>query len=66
VTATIAWTAAATWLILTTVRAFTPLRIPARDEAAGIDVGQHGEEGYSDGEGAILVLDPSITRGSRV
>ena len=65
VTATIAWTAAATWLILRLVRAITPLRIPARDEAAGIDVGQHGEEGYSDGEGAILVLDPIPPRGSR-
>ncbi len=65
VTATIAWTAVVTWLILTAVRALTPLRITARDEAAGIDVGQHGEEGYSDGEGAILVLDPTTPRGSR-
>jgi Amt family ammonium transporter len=44
------------------VRALTPLRIDPRDEAAGIDVHQHGEEGYSDGEGAILVLEPLTTR----
>ena len=65
ITATIAWTAVATWLILTLVRAVTPLRVTARDEAAGIDVDQHGEEGYSDGEGAILVLDPITSKGSR-
>jgi len=64
VAATIAWTAVATWAILLVIRALTPLRIDPRDEAAGIDVHQHGEEGYSDGEGAILVLEPLTTRGS--
>lgn len=56
VIATIAWTALATWGILSLIRAFTPLRVSARAEATGVDVGEHGEEGYTDGEGAILVL----------
>lgn len=56
VVATIAWTALATWGILSLIRAFTPLRVSARAEATGVDVGEHGEEGYTDGEGAILVL----------
>lgn len=56
VIATIAWTGLATWGILTAIRAITPLRVSARSEASGVDVGEHGEEGYTDGEGAILVL----------
>ena len=36
---------------------FTPLRVAARDEALGVDVSEHGEEGYTDGEGAVLVLE---------
>lgn len=59
VVATIAYTAIATWGILTLIGMVTPLRVSARDEAGGVDVGEHGEEGYSDGEGAILVLQKS-------
>ena len=33
-----------------------PLRAEANDEGIGMDVSQHGEEAYADGEGAILVL----------
>jgi Amt family ammonium transporter len=57
VLATVAYTAVATWGILALLRAIAPLRVPARDEATGVDLSEHGEEGYSDGEGAILVLD---------
>jgi Amt family ammonium transporter len=59
VVATIAYTAVATWGILSLIAMVTPLRVSARDEAGGVDVGEHGEEGYSDGEGAILVLQKS-------
>ncbi|MBP7550318.1 MAG: ammonium transporter [Gemmatimonadaceae bacterium] len=55
-----AWTAVATWAILFVIGKVVPLRVTARDEAAGVDVGEHGEEGYTDGEGAILVLE-SVT-----
>lgn len=63
--ATIGWTAVATWGILVIISAVTTLRADARDEAAGLDVADHGEEGYTDGEGAILVLqtaDPTANR----
>ena len=33
-----------------------PLRVEAGDEGLGLDVTQHGEEAYTRGEGAILVL----------
>lgn len=57
VLAAVAWTALATWGILSVIRLFTPLRVAARDEALGVDVSEHGEEGYTDGEGAVLVLE---------
>jgi ammonium transporter, Amt family len=56
VVAAAAYTALATWVILRVIGKVMPLRVSAREEAAGVDVGQHGEEGYTDGEGAILVL----------
>lgn len=65
VVAVMGWTAVATWGILTAIRRVVPLRVAARDEAAGVDVGEHGEEGYGDGEGAILVLDPLTARPAR-
>jgi ammonium transporter, Amt family len=41
-----------------------PVRASARDEGLGLDVTQHGEEAYSRGEGAILVLsEAGTTRG---
>ncbi len=61
VVATVAWTGAATWAILATIRVVMPLRVGARDEALGLDVCEHGEEGYTDGEGAILVLQGTDT-----
>jgi len=33
-----------------------PLRASSREEGLGLDVTQHGEEAYTQGEGAILVL----------
>ncbi len=47
---------AGTYLILRVIRLFTPLRVTEREEALGMDVVQHGEEAYSTGEGAILVV----------
>ena len=52
-----AYTALMTGAILKGIGAVMPLRVDARDEAAGVDVAEHGEEGYTDGEGAILVLE---------
>jgi Amt family ammonium transporter len=33
-----------------------PLRVGEQAEAVGMDVAQHGEEAYTSGEGAILVM----------
>ena len=46
--------------VLFVIGKVVPLRVSARDEAAGVDVGEHGEEGYTDGEGAILVLESAV------
>jgi ammonium transporter, Amt family len=46
------------------VAALAPLRSDARGEAIGLDVTQHGEEAYTNGEGAVLVL-PSIVQPER-
>jgi Amt family ammonium transporter len=56
VAAAIAWSAAGTFVLLKLVELFAPLRATAREEGLGLDVTQHGEEAYTDGEGAILVL----------
>lgn len=53
---TIVYASIGTWIVLKAVAAVLPLRVPSRSEAGGLDVSQHGEEGYSDGEGAMLVL----------
>jgi Amt family ammonium transporter len=43
-------------VLLKVVALVTPLRPNEREEAVGLDVWEHGEEAYSSGEGAILVL----------
>jgi Amt family ammonium transporter len=44
----VAWiyTALATWLLLKIVDMLIGLRVPANEERQGLDVTQHGEEGY--------------------
>ncbi len=46
----------ATFALLKIVGALTPLRASVHEEALGMDPTQHGEEAYTTGEGAILVL----------
>ena len=50
VTAAIVIAGAGTASILGLLRAFGPLRITLADEVAGIDVSQHGEQAYHDGD----------------
>ena len=57
----IVYSAGATWGILKLVAVFARLRATAREEGLGLDVTQHGEEAYTSGEGAILVL-PEVER----
>lgn len=56
VAATIVYSGLATALLLKLVGLAFVLRPEARDEAVGLDVLEHGEEAYTTGEGAILVL----------
>lgn len=56
VLATIAYSGGASFALLKLVGALAPLRAERRQERLGLDVPQHGEEAYTSGEGAILVL----------
>jgi ammonium transporter, Amt family len=52
-----AYSGVMTFLILRAVALVLPLRRPVGQERLGLDVVQHGEEAYSHGEGALLVLE---------
>jgi Amt family ammonium transporter len=56
VVAAMAYSALGTFALLKLIAVFAPLRTAPRDEGLGLDVSQHGEEAYTQGEGAILVL----------
>jgi Amt family ammonium transporter len=57
--AAIVWSAGGTWVLLRLVALRVPLRASSREEGLGLDLSQHGEEAYTHGEGAVLVLpDP--------
>jgi ammonium transporter, Amt family len=56
VVATIAYSAVATFVVVKIVGAIVPLRAENTEEGLGMDVSQHGEEAYGDGEGAVLIL----------
>ena len=47
-----------TFVLLRVIALFAPLRVSERDEALGLDVTQHGEEAYVQGDGAILLTLP--------
>jgi ammonium transporter, Amt family len=51
----IGFSALGTLVIARVLAAFTPLRADADSEAQGLDVAMHGEEAYTDGEGALLM-----------
>lgn len=56
VVATVAYTGAGTFVLLKVIGAVVPLRAAVRSQGVGMDITQHGEEAYSDGEGAVLVF----------
>jgi ammonium transporter, Amt family len=51
----IAYSATATFIIAKTISLFIPLRASDNCEKLGLDISMHGEEAYTDGEGAILI-----------
>jgi ammonium transporter, Amt family len=56
VVATVGYSAAMSFVLLKLVDRVFTLRVGRREEAVGVDVHEHGEEAYSSGEGAILVI----------
>ncbi|NNE45863.1 MAG: ammonium transporter [Rhodothermales bacterium] len=57
IVAVFAYSAALTFLILKGIGLVIELRPDKSSEGRGLDVVNHGEEAYSDGEGALLLLD---------
>jgi Amt family ammonium transporter len=54
-----------TCALLKLIGMVTPLRATEHDEALGMDIVSHGEEAYTTGEGAILVLPEGAAGGER-
>jgi Amt family ammonium transporter len=54
--ATLLYSGTASFALLKLIGALVPLRAERRQEGLGLDVPQHGEEAYTSGEGAILLL----------
>ena len=50
----------ATLAVLKLVALALPLRASAREEGSGMDLAEHGEEAYGDGDGTILVLPEHV------
>jgi len=65
VLAVLAYSGAATFVILKALALVMPVRIANKVEGVGLDVTEHGEEAYTAGDGAILVSpgDASFARG---
>jgi Amt family ammonium transporter len=64
VAATLTYAAVMTFLLLKLVGALLPLRAETRAQGMGMDITEHGEEAYTHGEGAVLVMvEPPGTEG---
>ncbi len=50
------YTAVGTFVIMRAIGLLTALRVPERGERVGLDVVEHGEQAYTSGEGAVLLL----------
>jgi ammonium transporter, Amt family len=57
VLATIAYSAIMTFVLMKLIALVSPLRATTRDEGMGLDLTQHGEEAYTDWEGAVLIQE---------
>jgi Amt family ammonium transporter len=57
IAATLVYSGVMTLVLLKLIAAVTPLRATPQEEGMGLDFAQHGEEAYSRGEGAILLLE---------
>jgi Amt family ammonium transporter len=59
--AALVYSAVMTFVLLKLIALVVPLRATSRDEALGLDVSDHGEEAYAEGDGAILI-SPDLLR----
>jgi Amt family ammonium transporter len=66
VASSIIYSAIATFVILKVLSLVTAVRAVPRAEGVGMDVTQHGEEAYTNGEGSILVLPDTGAMGAPV
>ena len=57
VAATILYSAVATFVLIRALSLVMRMRASLQEEGIGLDVSQHGEEAYSSGEGAILIME---------
>ena len=57
--AAIAYSGIGSFVLLKLIALVMPLRAERNEEGVGMDVTQHGEEAYAEGEAAILVLPSS-------
>jgi Amt family ammonium transporter len=53
----IAYSGVMSLVLLRLVGLFIPLRVADRGQGVGLDITEHGEEAYTNGEGALLLLD---------
>ena len=64
VLAAIVYSGVGSFVLLKLVAVVVPLRADRQEEGLGMDVSQHGEEAYAEGEGAILIpFDRDVTVG---
>ena len=66
VVAVLAYSGAATFVILKAIALVMPLRSVGRVEGVGLDVTDHGEEAYTAGDGAILIPPSALAALSAV
>ena len=60
--AALVYSAVMTFVLLKLIGLVLPLRATSRDEALGLDVSDHGEEAYAEGDGAILIGPELVSR----
>jgi Amt family ammonium transporter len=61
IAAAMLYSGVATAVLLKLIGVALPLRSHGRDEAIGMDITQHGEEAYTHGEGAVLLVHEATT-----
>jgi Amt family ammonium transporter len=59
VAVTIVYSGVVSFILLKFIGLVTPLRASAEDEAVGLDISNHGEEAYVQGEASSQMLSPA-------